>query len=163
MKAIVYTSNTGFTKAYAEMLGKKINLPVYNIEEAKTVLPKDTQIIYLGWLFASNIKDYKKANKRYKVSCVCGVGLGDTGAQTDSVRKAAKVPNNIPLFTLQGGMYFDKLHGINKFMIKMLVKMLESKDRTDDENKMLELIKKGGNYVDEKHLASVIKWYEENK
>ena len=35
MDAIVYTSNTGFTEKYAKMLGGKLFLPVYSLEEAK--------------------------------------------------------------------------------------------------------------------------------
>ena len=30
MKAIIYTSNTGFTRKYAQMLSEKLSLPAYN-------------------------------------------------------------------------------------------------------------------------------------
>ena len=40
IKAIVYNSETGFTKEYAEMLYKKINIPCYTIKEAKKKLNK---------------------------------------------------------------------------------------------------------------------------
>lgn len=33
--AIVYTSNTGHTLQYAVLLGKKIDIPVYSLDEAK--------------------------------------------------------------------------------------------------------------------------------
>lgn len=156
--AIVYTSNTGFTERYAKMLGEKLNLPVYNLK-GKTQ-PIGNEIIYFGWLFASNIKGYKQAAKRYKIAAVCGVGLGNTGSQTGEVRKTAKLPDTIPLFTLQGGMKREELQGINKFMINMLEKMLASKERTAEESQMLELIKLGGDYVNEENLAEVINWYK---
>lgn len=35
MKAIVYISNTGHTKKYAELIGEKTGLPVYELSEAK--------------------------------------------------------------------------------------------------------------------------------
>ena len=60
MEAIVYTSNTGTTKEYAELLGSKLSLPVYSLNEAKTNLKADSEIIYLGWIMASSIKGYKK-------------------------------------------------------------------------------------------------------
>ena len=159
MKAIVYTSNTGYTAAYAALLSDKTGLPAYTAEAAKKALPAGTEIIYMGWLCAGTVKGYPRAAKRYKVTAVCGVGLGDTGAQTDSVRKAAGIPAETPLFTLQGGMDHVRLRGINRFMINMLVKMLENKQRTADEEAMLALIKKGGNYVGEEHLAAVLEWY----
>lgn len=160
MNAIVYTSNTGYTFAYAKMLGEKLGVPVYNIKDARKMLPDDMEIIYMGWLFASDIKDYKKAAKRHKIKAVCGVGLGDTGSQIEEVRKKAGIPDDIPLFTLQGGMDFDKLRGINKFMIKMLIKVLDKKEKTEDEEKMLQLIKTGGSYVKEENLRDFISWYD---
>lgn len=161
IKAIVYTSHTGHTEAYAKMLAEKTGLPVTRLEEAPKILPKGTEIIYLGWLFAGNIKGYAKAAKRYGIRCVCGVGLGDTGAQDEAARKAAKVPDDIPVFTLQGGMDYTRLRGIHKFMIDMLTKMLTGKaDRTEEETQMLALIKAGGDYVDEAHLSGVLAWYD---
>ena len=78
MKAIVYTSNTGHTAEYAKILGEQTGLPVYALSEAAKQLSNGTEIIYLGWLFANNIKGYKKAAKQYKISAICAVGLCDT-------------------------------------------------------------------------------------
>ena len=41
IKAIVYKSNSGFTKEYALMLSKKLTLPVYDIKEANKSLFKN--------------------------------------------------------------------------------------------------------------------------
>lgn len=164
IEAIVYTSNTGHTRAYAKMLGVKTGLPVLSMEEAGEFLKKNAEIIYMGWLFASNVRGYPKAFRRYRIRCVCGVGLGDTGAQDIPVRKATEIPDTIPLFTLQGGMDYSRLTGINKFMIDMLTFMLSHKTgRTEDETKMLALIQTGGYYVDETHLSEVLSWYEMQK
>jgi len=158
--AIVYTSNTGFTKRYAEMLSKITKLPLYNLDNTEA-LEKGSPVIFCGWLFASNIKGYKKALKRFSVCAVMGVGLCETGSLTAEVRKTAAIAESIPLFIVQGGMCYDKLKGVNKFMIKMLRKfMTAKKDKTDDEKRMLELVTYGGDYVSEENLAEVIKWYE---
>lgn len=160
-KAIVYTSNTGHTARYAEMLSGKIGLPFYTLEEAKSALPKKTPVIYMGWLFASRVKGYKKAAKRYDVLSVCAVGLCPTGQLLKEVRSAAKIPQDVPLFTVQGGMDYAKLKGINKFMIDVLVKNLRKKNSSDPgEKAMLALIEQGGNFVNKRHLADVIRWYE---
>lgn len=160
MRALVYTSNTGYTAAYARVLGEKTGLPVIPLNDAVKQLPKGTPVIYLGWLFASNVKGYQKAAKRFEISAVCGVGLCETGTLLKEVRKAIALPEATPLFTLQGGMDHDKLHGINKFMINMLVKGLYGKaNRTEDETRMLELIQKGGNYVSEQNTAAFMEWY----
>lgn len=159
-KAIVYTSNTGFTERYAKMAAKKTGLPLYTLDEAKGALCRGECVIYFGWLFASHLKKYKKAAKRYSVCAAVGVGLGDSGAQDGALRAADKIPESIPVFTVQGGMKREELRGLNKFMIKMLVKMLSSKNRTEDEDRMLTLISEGGDYVCEENLRAFYEWYE---
>ncbi len=77
MKAIIYTSNTGSTAEYAQLLGKELNLPVHNLQQAKSMVPAGSEIIYLGWIMAGGIKGYKE------------------------VRDKNAIPQRIPLFTLQ--------------------------------------------------------------
>ena len=162
MKVIVYTSNTGHTAAYSKMLGAKIGLPVYALNEAAKKLQKGTEIIYLGWLFANNIKGYKKATKKYKISAICAVGLCDTGTAVAEVRKANSISEETPLFTMQGGMDKTKLRGINKFMINMLTKGLSSKkERTENDERMLELLTHDKNYVSEENIIAFMKWFNE--
>ena len=162
MKVIVYTSNTGHTAEYSKMLGAKIGLPVYSLNEATKKLQKGTEIIYLGWLFANNIKGYKKATKKYKISAICAVGLCDTGTAVAEVRKANSISEETPLFTMQGGMDKTKLRGINKFMINMLTKGLSArKERTKNDERMLELLTHDKNYVSEENITAFMKWFNE--
>lgn len=160
MKAIVYTSNTGFTARYAQILGEKTGLPVWELSDARKRLPKGTPIIYMGWLFAGSVKGYAQAFRRFSIRAVCGVGLCDTGALLREVRKAISLPEEIPLFTLQGGMDHSKLKGINKFMIGMLLKMLQKNENpTDDDRRMLQLVQNGGDYVSEEDTEAFLQWY----
>ena len=91
MKVIVYTSNTGHTAEYSKILGAKIGLPVYALKEAKKKLQKGTEIIYLGWLFANNIKGYKKATKRYKISAICAVAFGNRENTIEAMERIDKL------------------------------------------------------------------------
>lgn len=162
IKAICYTSNTGFTEKYAKMIGDKTGLPVYSLKEAKAKLEKGAPIVYLGWLFANSVSGYKKAAKRFKVCAVCGVGLCDTGALIEEVRKATSLPGNVPLFTMQGGMDKSKLRGIKKMLINMLTKGLASqKERTEQEERMLYLLQTPINFVSEDNIRAFLEWYDE--
>ena len=159
MNAIVYTSNTGHTAAYARLVGEKTGLPVYSLKEA-TKLQKGTAILYLGWLFANNIKGYKQAAKRFHIAAVCAVGLCDTGTAIPDVQKMNALSVSLPLFTLQGGIDKTKLRGINKLMITMLTKAIGSKqDKTDDDKRMLYLLENDHDYVSEDNLTAFLKWY----
>lgn len=161
IQAIVYTSNTGFTARYAVMLGEKTGLPVYTLSQAEGKLAKGASILYMGWLFASSVKGYSRAARRYSIAAVCAVGLCETGALLKEVRKTISLPDSIPLFTVQGGMDHGKLRGLNRLMISLLIRALSrQKDLTEDKQQMLALIKKGGDYVSEANLAELLKWYQ---
>ena len=161
--AVIYTSKTGHTRQYALMLGEETGLPVYSYSEAVYRLPEGSRIIYLGWIHASRIKGYSDAAKRFSVCAVCGVGLCDTGTMVSEVRKATSVPEDIPLFTLQGGFDRSKLKGVDKLMISMLTKGLTAqKQRSAQDERMLELLNKDASYVSMENLAEVLRWYREN-
>ena len=164
-EAIVYTSNTGYTAEYAKILGEITGLPVYALNE---IQEKDIPIIYLGWLMAGSVKGYKKAAKRFKICAVCGVGMGATGSQIKDIKKANNLPNDMPVFSLQGGFDINKLKGIYKFMMNTMKatvgKSLANKqDRTADEDVMLDLMLNGGSYVSEENLKDVLDWYEKSQ
>lgn len=163
MNAIVYTSSTGFTAQYAKLLGGKLHLPVYSLDAAKRELASGAEILYLGWLMAGQVKGYKQAEKLYRIAAVCGVGMGAGGSQMEEVRKGNAIPENIPLFTLQGGFELSKLHGIYKFMMSTMKhtvgkKLAKKSDRTADEQDMLDLLLNGGSRVSEENLRPVLEW-----
>lgn len=158
---IVYTSDTGHTEQYARMLGRRTGLPVCDLCKSEKQLTKGTAVLYLGWLHASHVKGFQAAAKRFSLCAVCGVGLCDTGTMVDEVRKATLIPKEIPLFTIQGGIDRSKLKGLNKLMISMLTKGLSSqKQRSAQEERMLELLQKDASYVCEENLTEIIEWYE---
>ena len=164
MDAIIYTTNTGSAERYAKLLAQETGLPAYSLADAKDAVPEGTEVIYLGWISAGAIKGYAKAAKRYHIRAVCAVGMGQTGTQTESVRKKAAVPVNIPLFTLQGNFDVKKLHGVYLLMMEIMVKtagkaLAEKKDRTPDEDDMLDMMLHGGERVKAENLSAVLDWY----
>ena len=164
--AIVYTSNTGYTRQYAILLGERTGLPVYSLDEAWKELAPASPIIYLGWLMAGKVQGYAKAAKRFQVEAVCGVGMGATGSQLQDLRKSNALPASMPVFTLQGGFDLTRLRGVYKLMMTIMAttagKGLANKaDRSPEEDAMLELLLHGGSRVCAGHLSSVLAWYQE--
>lgn len=102
--AIVYTSNAGHTKAYAEMLGKMTGLPVYDFHGARRLLIADSKIIYLGWLMAGKIKGYSQANKEFNVKALCGVGMASGESQLSDMRKSNQSLKNCHCFICRVGL-----------------------------------------------------------
>ena len=168
VKTIIYTTNTGSAERYARLLSQETGLPACSLAEAKKKVPSGAEIIYLGWIMAGSVKGYAEAAKRFRVRAVCGVGMGQTGTQTDSVRKKTAVPANIPLFTLQGSFGVKKLHGVYRPMMEIMVRtagkaLAEKTDRTPEEDDMLDMMLHGGQRVRPENLRAVLDWYSARK
>lgn len=164
MDAIVYTSNTGSTARYAQLLSEKTGLPAYPLDEAQRSLPANAEVIYLGWVMASGIQGLKTAAKRFKLRAVCAVGMGRTGTQTELLRSKNPVPDTVPLFTLQGTFDLNKLRGVYRAMMNVMVKTVGKKlsakpDRSPDEDDMLDMMLNGSERVSAENLTAVTDWY----
>lgn len=117
---------------------------------------------------AGSVRGYAAAARRYRVRAVCGVGMGQTGTQTDGVRKKTAVPADVPVFTLQGNFDLKKLHGIYRPMMALMVrtagkKLAEKRDRTPEEDDMLDMLCGGGERVSADNLSAVLNWYRLEK
>ena len=163
IKAIVYTSAGGHTKEYAELLGKKTGVKVVALDEAD--LENGCEIIYMGWLFAGNIKGCAKAYKKYKIRALCAVGMAPSSETLAANLSAKNVKDkNTAFFYLQGGFDLQKLSGINKFIMslkaKSIRKNLEGKaSLSPDEKSVLKMVTEGVSVVQESNLSDIVQWY----
>lgn len=167
IEAIVYTSNTGNTERYAKILGHETELPILSLAEAKGALTIGTEIIYLGWVMANGIQGYPDAARHFRIRMVCAVGIGETGSQVTEIRKKNNVPASVELYTLQGGFYLQKLHGVQKLMMRMMVNTVqrtfgEKAVRTPAEEDLLDLMTYGGSRVSLENLMLPLEWCREN-
>ena len=94
--------------------------------------------------------------------------MGATGSQLQDLRKANALPSSLPVFTMQGGFDLKRLRGIYKIMMTVMAKtvgkgLADKKDRTPDEDEMLDLLLNGGNRVSEENLAEVLNWYKKEE
>ena len=168
MDAIIYTTNTGSSEHYARLLSHETGIPCCSSAEAKKGVKNGAEIIYVGWIMAGTVKGYSDAAKHYNVKAVCAVGMGKTGTQTENVRKKSKIAESIPVFTLQGNFDIKKLHGAYKLMMEVMVKtagkaLADKKDRTPEEDDMLDMMRNGTNRVSLNNLKTVLDWYNGQK
>ena len=165
-KAIVYTSNTGYTAQYAALLAKKTGLRAYALNEALEKVPEGTVVIYMGWIMAGKIQGFLTAAKHYRVAAVCGVGMNPTGSQLPTVRQVNGLGADMPVFTLQGGLNMDKLHGFKRLILKSMGgtigrQLMAKPDRTPEEDAILDMFRNGGNRVSMQNLKEVTAWDEQ--
>lgn len=164
MEAIIYTTNTGSAEQYAKILAQETGLPAYSMKEAKKKIRPGADVICLGWIMAGTIKGYSAAARHYQVQAVCAVGMGRTGTQTDAVRKKNCIPGECPLFTIQGNFDMNKLHGMYRMMMELMIRtagkaLAGKKDRTEEEDDMLDMMLRGGERVRRENLMEVLEWY----
>lgn len=163
---IVYKSNTGFTKEYAEMLGQAEKTKVYELSQAAGQLEPGAPVLYMGPLMAGHIGGIDQAVKRFSVRAACGVGMSAPGeAVYADLCKVNYVPN-APIFYLQGGWAPKKVGWIKRRMVNMVTRStretLQAKaDRTPEEQADLDMLVKGGSRVAFENLGSIRKWMGE--
>jgi hypothetical protein len=164
MKAIVYVSETGHAKKYAEMLGEKTGLPVYQLEEALKTLEKNAEVVYIGWVFGGQVYKYKKAAKAFNIKVLCAVGSAPAASNSysgDLGKTAAKA--GAKFFYLRGGLDLEKLTGYKKAIMKMVAKSVvkalsKKQDQTPEDKETIDSFTNGIDYVSVENLAPVIEF-----
>ncbi len=154
--AILYNSNTGFTKQYAYRFAVQTKLPIYSLKEIKKIA-KGSHIIFFSWVLGSNITKLS-ALKDYKIEMICAVGMR---MYSEDLIEELKQKNNLEhLFYLQGGLRLYKLNMLHRFMIKMVRNSLKRKKRNSqislEEERLLVILTSGSETIDLNALDSLI-------
>ena len=163
---IVYRSNTGFTKEYAEMLAKADKMKVCPLSEAQGKVGPGETVFFMGPLMAGHITGVDQAVKKFAVKGVCGVGMSPASQQVlDTLSKANYVPG-APIFYLQGGWAPDRVGWFKRRMVNMVTKStreaLRGKGhrRTPAEEAQYQMLLKGGSFVAFENLRSIRIWLQ---
>ncbi len=159
MTAIVYVSNTGSAKAYAQMLSEKTGFSAYDFRDCGSV-PEGAEIIFIGWVMAGALQGLKEAREKFgSLKAVIAVGMMKSEKQDITLKEKNAITE--PFFSLPGAFDMKKLTGMYKMMMGMMVKMMKSKLGEMDDPKSKEVAQKfeeGFDMVDEKHLTEVLEF-----
>ncbi|MDO5845538.1 MAG: hypothetical protein Q4Q04_01300 [Methanocorpusculum sp.] len=166
MEYILFESNTGFTRRYAEMLSAKTGLPAMPLAEAERELKKGTEVFFLGWVCAGKISGLKPAAKRFSVRGAAAVGASPLTSESiaELERNNKLAPSALPLFYLRGGVKPEALTSIKRRLLGMLANAMESAVPQNEENwETLDAMRMGGDFVSETYLAPVLAWFQEQE
>ena len=169
---IIYSSQTGFTKRYAEWLAEELGADIITLSEAKK--QKDEYfdaadaIVYGGWIMAGKIvnsewfkrkiSDWK--GKRLALFCVGGspnelseVDATLRNAMTDEERKYVKT------FYCQGGISYENMRLPYKMTMKVFSTMIRNKkDVTPKEKDMAEMLSHSYDISDKKYINPIVQY-----
>ena len=170
MKSIViYNSQTGFTKQYAQWISEAAGCECVPLKEAGTINPADYDAIVFGsWFMAGMIKKLNWFKKQMPSLSHAGKKLvvfavGASPAESPLVPEAlAKIfteeeKKHVKLFYCPGGLSYEKMNGFSRFMMKMYAKALASKkDVSENDRKQAEMIASSYDISDKKYIEPII-------
>ena len=164
MKAIVYVTNTGSSEKYAQMLGEKTGIAVYPFSKSDEV-SEGAKVIFIGWVMAGTVQGLAEARQKFgELYAVCPVGMMKSEKNNGELKQKNAITE--PMFFLQGDFHIDRLKGMYKMMMGMMMKMMKSKlnELEGDKGKqMLELFEKGVDFVSEDNLGDIVAWLGEGE
>lgn len=170
MKTIViYNSQTGFTKRYAEWIAKAAGADCLELSAAKKKdLAAYEAIIFGGWACAGSIRKIswfkgnidKWADKKLIAFCVGGSPIDNPEIDIALKRNFSKPEQKkVKTFYCPGGFNYEKMSAPYKLMMKMFVKALKAKkDKTEAEQIMVKMISSSYDISDKKYIEPILQY-----
>ncbi len=173
MKTIViYTSQTGFTKRYAEWIAEAAGADCLDLSAAKkTDFTPYGAIVFGGWACAGNIRHIrwfkgnigKWADKKLIAFCV-GANPMDSPEMEAALKRnfSASEQKKVKAFYCPGGLNYAKMSAPSKFIMKILVKALKAKkDKTEEEQLKIKMISSSYDISDKKYIEPILRCLKE--
>ena len=170
MKTIViYTSQTGFTKRYAQWIAEASGADCIELSAAKkTDLSSYEAIVYGGWACAGGISKIgwfkgnmdKWKGKKLAVFCVGGSPADSPDIDTALKRNFSEAEREkAAAFYFPGGFNYEKMPIASKMMMKMFVRTLETKkDKTEAEQAMAEMLSSSYDISDKSYIEPLLRY-----
>lgn len=171
---VVYTSQTGFTKKYAEWIAERLSAEIMTLKEAKKkskeYFDDADAILYGGWAMAGKVNSVdwfmKMADewKEKKLAIFCVGGSPKDNPDVKTWQENA-IPEDkkeyIKPFYLQGGINYEQMSLPSKMMMKAFVSMIKkNKNATEKELAQAELMSKSYDISDVSYIEPIVEYIE---
>ena len=171
MKIIIYGSQYGTTRKYADELAKRTNIECKSYEDVIDIDQYNT-VIYIGGLYAGGVLGMKKTLAKIsqcqnKKIIIVTVGLADPmdADNTDNIKSNMKrqlskeLYENAHIFHFRGGIDYSYLNFKHKTMMGLLYKKavgLPEEKKTAEIKAMIETYNQKVDFVDFESLNQLI-------
>lgn len=172
MKTIViYNSQTGFTKRYAQWIAEKTGADCVELSEAKKrSMDAYEAIIFGGWACAGGISKLRWfkgnmdqwAGKKLIVFCVGGSPINSPSVESALKNNFSEAEfKKVNVFYCPGGFCYEKMSASSRLMMKLFLKTLKvKKDKTEEEREMIKMISASYDISDPKYIEPILKCLE---
>ena len=170
---IIYTSQTGFTKKYAQWIADEMSADIYDLNDVKKK-EKDffggyEAIVYAGWCMAGSVvksKWFLDKAEGWKGKRLAIVAVGASPNENPEVETALKNLLNeeqrqyIKAFYCQGGINYEKMNVASKLAMKMFVSSLKKK-QDEKSRQMTAYLSASYDITDIKYIEPVMAYLRE--
>ena len=165
---VIYNSQTGFTKRYAQWIAEATEADCLELSEAKRKsMAAYEAIIFGSWACAGGISKLswfksnidKWADKKLIAFCVGGSPI-DNPEIKPALKQNFKESEfkKVNVFYCPGGFNYEKMSVPSKLMMKIFIKTLKSKkNKTEEDEEMIKMISSSYDISDKKYIEPILK------
>lgn len=172
--AVIYNSQTGFTKKYAEWISEAAGADCFELRAAKKQdFDRYDAIVFGGWACAGKISKIswlksnmdKWADKMLVVFCTGGSPAESTEIEVFLSNNFSELEREkLHVFYCPGGFNYDKMSAGAKLMMKIFQKMVGAKkDTAEADMEMLKMISHSYDISDRKYIEPIINLLSKEK
>lgn len=164
---IIYNSQTGFTKRYAQWIAEAAGADCVEFSEAKKKnMDAYEAIIFGSWACAGGISKLgwfkgnvdKWADKKLIAFCV-GASPMESPEVEAALKRNFKEPElaKVNAFYCPGGFNYEKMSAPSKLAMKMFIKALKAKKgKTEEDEEMIKMISSSYDISDKKYIEPIL-------
>lgn len=145
MTVVIYHSQTGFTKKYAEWISEELECEMIDVKDFAADRLNDYEtIIYGGNIVATKIMGLSLINNNLsllkdKDVYIFGVGITPYSKEYEETIAKNNLTGNHQLFYFTGGLDKSKLKGFSKFVLSFIARGIrKKKEKSKEEEFFLE-------------------------
>lgn len=164
---VIYNSQTGFTKRYAEWIAEATGADCFALAEAKKKSMDDYDaIVFGGWACAGGISKlswFKSNIDKWNGKKLIAFCVGGSPIENPEIDEALKKNftdverERVSVFYCPGGFNYDKMSAPSKLMMKMFIKALKAKkDKTEEDEIMIKMISSSYDISDKKYIEPIL-------
>ena len=164
---VIYQSQTGFTKQYAQWIAKAAGADCLAFSEAKKKnLDSYDAIVFGGWACAGSISkiswfksNMDKWDGKKRIAFCVGASPIENAEIEPALRQnfSDSEWKKVNVFYCPGGLNYEKMSAPSKLMMKMFRGSLKSKkNKTQAEEEMLKMISSSYDISDPKYIEPIL-------
>ncbi len=167
---VIYTSQTGFTKRYAQWLAEETGADLYDLKDVQkkeeAFFAGYDAIVYAGWCMAGSVVKAKwfwgqaENWKEKRLAVVCVGGSPNDNPDVETLLKNTpgdKQREYIKAFYCQGGIAYEKMNAASRLAMRLFVSALKKKP-DEKLRQMAEQISRSYDISDRKFIEPIISY-----